>query len=126
MLNEVRIIGNVGKDPESKQAGSSTVTELSVATSRRWTDNAGAQKEDTQWHRIVCWNKLAETCAQYLHKGSKVFVAGRLQTRKWQNKEGKDAWTTEIIADRVLFLDGRGSDGGRPPVEDSPSEELPF
>ena len=126
MLNEVRIIGNLGRDVELKDAGSGQVAELSVATSRKWTDKAGEQKEDTQWHRVVVWNRVAESCARYLRKGSKVYVSGRLQTRQWQNKEGRNTWTTEIIADRVLFLDGRGNDNSFPPAGDAPSEETPF
>ncbi|MFH2010899.1 MAG: single-stranded DNA-binding protein [bacterium] len=104
-VNRVILIGNLGADPElrSTQTGL-PVCDLRIATSRRWNDKAGEQREETDWHRIVAWDKLASTCHRHLEKGSQVFVEGRLQTRKWTDKEGQDRWSTEVIASSVIFL----------------------
>lgn len=113
MLNKAMLIGNLGADPEqrSTQAGVAMST-FSVATSRRWKDKDGQQQEHTEWHRIVAWDRLGEICSQYLHKGSKVYVEGRIQTRKWQDQNGNDRYTTEIVAFDVQFLTPRGESGG--------------
>lgn len=108
-LNKVLIIGNLGNDPEIKYTQSgSPVANLSIATSERWKDkNSGEQKEQVEWHRVVLFSRLAEIAEQYLKKGSKVFVEGKLQTRDWEDSEGKKRYTTEIIAREMSMLDSR-------------------
>lgn len=113
MINKVILIGNLGADPELKYVQDSTpVATFNVATSERWKGQDGQMKEQTEWHRVVAWRRLAETCNEYLHKGSKVYIEGKLQTRKWQDKDGHDRWTTEIVAREVQFLTPKGGDGG--------------
>ena len=111
-LNKAMIIGNLGQDPELRytQKGTAVAT-LSVATNRKWKDGQGNPQEETQWHRVVVWDRQAESCEKYLSKGRQVFVEGRLKTRKWQDESGNDRYTTEIVAQRVQFLSG-GSQGG--------------
>ncbi len=113
-LNKVMIIGNLGNEPESRYMPSgSAVTNISIATSDSWRDKTtGEQQERTEWHRVTFYGKLAEIAAQYLHKGSQVYVEGRLQTRKWQDKNGQDRYTTEIIANEMQMLGRRGEGGG--------------
>ena len=108
-LNKVLIIGNLGNDPEIKYTQSgSPVANLSIATSERWKDkNSGEQKEQVEWHRVVLFSRLAEIAEQYLKKGSKVFIEGKLQTRDWEDSEGKKRYTTEIIAREMSMLDSR-------------------
>ncbi len=110
MLNKVMLIGHLGKDPEIRatQSGTSVVT-FTVATTEKWTDKDGQKQEATEWHRIVAWRKLAEICGNYLHKGSKVYIEGKLQTRKWQDQNGNDKYTTEIVANDMKMLDSKGS-----------------
>jgi single-strand DNA-binding protein len=98
-INKVILIGNLGTNPELKYAsGGSAILNLSIATSEAWTDkNTGQKQEKTEWHRVVLFGKLAELVAKYCNKGSKLYIEGKLQTRKWTNKEGKDQYTTEII-----------------------------
>jgi single-strand DNA-binding protein len=105
MLNEVRLIGHLGKDPDSRYLpdGAHTVT-LSLATKEKWRDKQGEKQERTEWHRIVCWGKLADVAAQYLRKGAQVHIGGSLSTRKWQDREGTDRYVTEIRADRLIML----------------------
>jgi len=112
-LNRVLLIGNLGQDPEKRFTPSGQpVTTFSIATTERWKDRANGQpQERTEWHRIVVWGQQAENCAQYLSKGRPVFVEGRLQTRQWEDKEGAKRTTTEVVAQRVLFL-GSGQGGG--------------
>jgi single-strand DNA-binding protein len=117
MLNKAMLIGHLGADPELKYTKSGVaVCNFNVATSERWKDKNGEQQEQTEWHHVVVWKNLAEACNQYLHKGSKVYVEGKLQTRKWQDKNGSDRYTTEIVASYVQFLtpneEGGGSSGG--------------
>lgn len=109
MVNKVTIIGNLGADPEMRatQSGAQVAT-LNIATTERWKDKTGAMQDETEWHRVVAWNKLAEICGQYLHKGSKVYIEGKLKTRKWQAKDGSDRYTTEIVAREMKMLDSRG------------------
>ena len=108
MVNQVILIGNLGADPEQRQAASgSAVTNFSVATSSRWKDSAGQQQEETEWHRIVAFGRLAEICGQYLAKGSKVYIEGRLQTNKWEDRDGNTRYTTEIIARIMKMLDSK-------------------
>ena len=117
-INKVILIGNLGADPETRHtAGGSAVTNLSVATSESWRDKqTGETKENTEWHKVVMFSKLAEIAGEYLRKGSKIYIEGRLQTRKWQDRDGNDRWTTEIVANEMQMLDGRG--GGSEPLED--------
>ncbi len=113
-INKVIIVGNVGGDPETRYMPSgSAVTNLTIATNESWKDKAtGEQKERTEWHRVAMFNRLAEIAAEYLRKGSQVYIEGKLRTRKWQDKSGQDRYTTEIIADEMQMLGGRGGSGG--------------
>lgn len=113
-LNKVTLIGNLGKDPEmSYTASGVAVTKFSIATNERWKDQEGNAQERTEWHNIVAWRKLAEICGQYLKKGSKVYLEGKLQTRSWDDKNsGVKRYTTEIVADDLIMLDGKGTGGG--------------
>ncbi|MBA3008437.1 MAG: single-stranded DNA-binding protein [Proteobacteria bacterium] len=113
MLNKVMLIGHLGKDPEIRatQSGTSVVT-FTMATTERWKDKDGQMQEITEWHRVVAWRKLAEICGNYLHKGSKVYIEGKLQTRKWQDQNGNDKYTTEIVANEMKMLDSKGSAEG--------------
>ena len=113
-VNKVILIGNLGNDPEVKQIQSgSTVTTLSIATSESWTDKQSGQKQErTEWHRVVFFNKLAEIAGQYLKKGSKVYVEGSLRTRKWQDQQGVEKYTTEIMGNELQMLDSRQDGGG--------------
>lgn len=105
-LNRATIIGNITRDPETKSTTQGTnVTTFSVATNLRWTSQAGEKKESTEYHNIVTWRRLAEICGQYLKKGSKVYVEGRIQTRSWDDAQGQKHWRTEIVADNVIMLD---------------------
>jgi len=113
MINKAILIGNLGSDPELRYTQSGTpVASFSVATTRRWKDKEGQQQEETEWHKIVAWTRLAEICGEYLNKGSKVYIEGRLQTRKWQDKNGNDRYTTEIVAQEMKMLSPRGGSGG--------------
>ncbi|WP_027966136.1 single-stranded DNA-binding protein [Halomonas halocynthiae] len=115
-INKVILIGNLGQDPEVRFTPSGTaVANLSLATSDSWMDRqTGQRQERTEWHRVVMFNKLAEIAQQYLKKGSKLYVEGRLQTRKWQDQNGQDKYSTEIVANNLEMLDSRGgSEGGQ-------------
>ena len=113
-INKVIIVGNVGGDPETRYMPSgSAVTNLTVATNETWKDKqTGEQKERTEWHRVVGFGRLGEIMAEYLRKGSQGYVEGKLRTNKWQDKSGNDRYTTEIIADEMQMLGGRGGSGG--------------
>ena len=117
MLNKVMLIGNLGKEPDVRyMQDGQAVANLTVATSERWKDkNTGEQKERTEWHRVVLYRRLAEIAGQYLTKGAKVYIEGKLQTRKWQDQIGQDRYTTEIVADKLQMLGSRsgGSDAGQ-------------
>jgi single-strand DNA-binding protein len=142
MLNKVMLIGNLGKDPEVRYTQSGTaVATFNVATTETWKDKDGQRQEETEWHRVVAWSKLAETCGEYLHKGSRVYIEGKLQTRKWQDQAGIDKFTTEIIAREMKMLSPRaggavgpdeGGDGGYGSQEPPPGmmggsrDEVPF
>ena len=109
-LNKVMIIGRLGKDPEMRYTpGGSPVTTFSVAAGRQWKDADGETHEDTEWFRVVAWNKLAEICHQWLIKGSRVYIEGRMQTRQWQDQEGQTRYRTEVIASDMIMLDGRSA-----------------
>ena len=113
-INKVILVGHLGADPESRSMPSGrNVTNLRLATSESWKDkSSGEQKERTEWHAIVLYDRLGEVASEYLRKGSQVYIEGRIQTRKWQDKEGKDRYTTEIIANDMQMLGGRGGAGG--------------
>ena len=117
-VNKVILVGNLGRDPETRYTtGGEAVTNISIATTDTWKDKSGEKQERTEWHRVAFFGKLAEIAGEYLKKGSQVYVEGRLQTRKWQDKEGQDKYTTEIIADRMQMLGSRtGSGGGDAPA----------
>jgi single-strand DNA-binding protein len=143
MVNKVILIGNLGADPELRYTPSGmAVATLRVATSRTWKDKDGQKQDETEWHRVIVWDKSAEFCGNYLSKGSKVYIEGRLQTRKWKDQAGVDRYTTEIVAATVQNLTPRASDGGagggfeQPPMPQEPyggmmggsgtGEEVPF
>jgi single-strand DNA-binding protein len=113
-INKVILVGNLGQDPETRyMPNGKAVTNLRIATSESWKDKqTGEQREQTEWHSIVMYDKLAEIAAEYLRKGSQVYVEGKLRTRKWQDKEGRDRYTTEINANEMQMLGGRGDRGG--------------
>ena len=112
-VNKVILIGNLGRDPETRyMPDGGAITNLSVATTDTWKDKQGEKQEKTEWHRVAFFGKLAEIAGEYLKKGSQVYVEGRLQTRKWQDKEGVDKYTTEIVADRMQMLGSRQGMGG--------------
>lgn len=113
-INKVIIIGNLGRDPEVRYTPSgAAVCNVSVATTRNWKDkNSGDKVEETEWHRVVFYDRLAEIAGEYLKKGRSVYVEGRLKTRKWADKDGKDNYTTEIVAEQMQLLGGREGGGG--------------
>ena len=107
-VNRVILLGNLGKDPESRYLpNGDAVCNFSIATTEKFKDKSGTQQEHTEWHRISCFGKTAEVAGQYLKKGSPVFIEGRIKTRKWQDKEGQDRYTTEITCDRLQLLGGK-------------------
>jgi single-strand DNA-binding protein len=122
-VNKVILVGNLGRDPETRYTtGGDPITNVSIATTDTWKDKNGEKQEKTEWHRVAFFGKLAEIAGEYLKKGSQVYVEGRLQTRKWQDKEGQDKYTTEIVADRMQMLGSRAgagaaASGGEPPPE---------
>ncbi len=113
-INKVILVGNLGQDPETRYMPSGgAVTNFTVATNESWKDKqTGEQKDRTEWHKVAMFNRLAEIAAEYLRKGSQVYIEGKLRTRKWQDRDGKDRYTTEIIADEMQMLGGRGGGGG--------------
>jgi single-strand DNA-binding protein len=129
-VNKAIILGNLGADPDRRETPSGmTVTHINVATSEQWTDKqSGEKRESTEWHRVALFGKLADIAAQYLTKGSQVYIEGRIQTRKWQDKEGQDRYTTEIIANEMLLVGSRSGGGessggrGRGPGGNAPNE----
>ncbi|HKL53735.1 MAG TPA: single-stranded DNA-binding protein [Wenzhouxiangellaceae bacterium] len=147
-INKVILIGNLGADPEVRYTPANTaVCNISVATTDQWRDKqTGEQQEKTEWHRVVMFNRLGEIAGEYLKKGSKVYIEGRLQTRKWQGQDGQDRYTTEVVANEMQMLDGRSGSapmddagyGGRqqqpqqsrqsspPPAEDDLADDIPF
>ncbi len=131
-VNKVILIGNLGQDPETRAMPSGkSVTNIRIATSRGWRDpQSGENKEETEWHSVALFDRLAEVAAEYLRKGSQVYIEGRLRTRKWQGKDGQDRYTTEIVAENMQMLGGRGGAGGsgggtseRAPRASAPREE---
>ena len=114
-VNKVILVGNLGQDPEVRfMPAGGAVANFTIATSESWKDKqTGEQKERTEWHRIVMYQRLAEIAGEYLRKGAKVYVEGRLQTRKWQDQNGQERYTTEIVANEMQMLDGRGQGGSQ-------------
>jgi single-strand DNA-binding protein len=146
-LNKVMLIGNLGKDPEVRYtAGGTAVASFSIATTEKFKGKSGDWEEKTEWHNITLWARLAEIAGEYLSKGKTVYIEGRLQTRKWQDKDGKDRYTTEIVGEKMQMLSGKGDGGGgqqqrpasRPSQQDhsqsnsyeepvfNPDDEIPF
>ena len=122
-VNKVILIGNLGRDPETRyMPDGGAITNISIATTEQWKDKNGDKQEKTEWHRIAFFGKLAEIAGEYLKKGSQVYVEGRLQTRKWQDKDGADKYTTEIIADRMQMLGSRQGMGGGDRGGDAPPD----
>jgi single-strand DNA-binding protein len=133
-INKVILVGHLGADPETRYMPSGgAVTNMRIATSESWKDkSSGEQQERTEWHRVAMFGRLAEIAAEYLRKGSQVYIEGRLRTRKWQDKEGKDQWSTEIIANEMQMLGGRPGAGApaqavaeAPPAGDF-DDDIPF
>jgi single-strand DNA-binding protein len=128
MVNKVILIGNLGADPEMRYTPSGTaVATLRLATSRKWKDKDGNLQDETEWHRVIVWSQSAEYCSNYLSKGSKVYIEGRLHTGKWKDQSGNDRYTTEIIASTVQNLTPRASEGsGGGGFEQPPLPPEPF
>jgi single-strand DNA-binding protein len=122
-VNKVILIGNLGADPETRYLPSGdAVTNIRIATSEKWKDKSGEQQEHTEWHRIAFFGKTAEIAGEYLKKGSPVYIEGRIRTRKWQDKDGQDKYSTEIVADRMQLLGSRGGgSGGTEPMSREPA-----
>lgn len=116
-VNKVILVGNLGKDPEIKYTASgAAIANLTLATSESWNDKQSGEKvEKTEWHRVVAFQRLAEIMGEYLRKGSQVYIEGKLQTRKWQDQNGQDRWTTEVVANDMQMLGARGGEGGGQP-----------
>ena len=122
-VNKVIIIGNLGRDPEVRyMPDGGAIANISVATTDTWKDKSGEKQERTEWHRVAFFGKLAEIAGEYLKKGSQVYVEGSLRTRKWQDREGKDRYTTEIVADRMQMLGSRGG-GSEAMSQEAPAKE---
>ncbi len=121
-INKVILVGNLGNDPETRYMPSGgAVTNLRIATSESWKDkNTGEQQERTEWHRVAMFGRLAEIAAEYLRKGSQVYLEGSLRTRKWQDKDGNDRWTTEIVANEMQMLGGRAESSA--PARSAPAD----
>ena len=124
-VNKVILIGNLGRDPETRYtADGAAITNITIATSDRWKDKAsGEMKESTEWHRVAFFGRLAEIAGEYLKKGRPVYVEGKLRTRKWQDKDGQDRYTTEIIADQMQMLGSREGMGGSAPEFEGGGDE---
>jgi single-strand DNA-binding protein len=135
-LNKVMLIGNLGADPEIRYTPSgAAVANFNMATKAQWTTKEGEKEDRTEWHRIVAWRRLGEICGEYLHKGSLVYIEGRLQTRSWEDRDGNKRYTTEIVAQGMQMLDRAGqsaeavSTEERFPTEeplDVPDDDIPF
>ena len=127
-VNKVILVGTLGADPDTRYTPSNAaVTNLSIATNESWKDKqSGEQKEKTEWHRVVMFNRLAEIATEYLRKGSQVYIEGKIQTRKWEDIEGKDRWTTEVVANEMQMRGSRSSGSNSAPssMEGSPSSNV--
>ena len=126
-LNKVMVIGHVGRDPEMRYIPSGKpVTSFSVATSRSWTNSEGERRQETEWFNVVAWGNLAEICKQHIRKGQQVYVEGRLQTRSWEDHEGKKRFRTELVANEMVLLgDRRGASEAAESTHEG-EEEFPF
>lgn len=125
-LNKVMLIGNLTRDPELRTTQNGTnVASFGLATNSVWTDASGQRQEKVEFHNIVTWKRLAEICSQYLHKGSKVYIEGRLQTRSWDDQTGNKRYITEIVADNMIMLDSKGSSSSSPSAAPGPSSNTP-
>lgn len=125
-LNKVELIGNLTRDPELRYTPAGTaVCTFGLATNRQWTTESGEKKEDAEFHRIVAWNKLAELCAQLLTKGRKVYVEGRLQTRRWTGQDGVDRYTTEVVINDMIILDSRLAAVAEFDIPEEPPMDIP-
>ena len=132
-VNKVILIGRLGKDPETRyMTNGEAVTNATLATSETWKDKSGEKQEKTEWHNLVFYRRLAEIAGEYLKKGSQIYVEGKLQTRKWQTKEGQDRYTTEIVVNEMTMLGGKSSGSGsfevvenKPAASSSGSAEAP-
>ena len=129
-MNKAMVIGNLGNDPEIRYTQSQIPeATFSVASTERWKDAEGNKQERTEWHRVVAWRRLAEVCGEHLHKGDKVFIEGKMQTRKWEDQNGVFRYTTEIVARELEMLGGRQDSAGTPPngeTEPPMPEDVPF
>nr|WP_044201101.1 single-stranded DNA-binding protein [Oscillochloris trichoides] len=122
-LNKVQLTGHLGADPEMRYTEQgSAVTTFRVASGRTWKDRDGNKHDDTEWFRVVAWDKLGEICNQYLNKGTRVYIEGRLQTRKWTDREGQERYTTEVIAQDMIILSSRTDRGPAPDIDESYDE----
>jgi single-strand DNA-binding protein len=126
-VNKVIVLGNLGRDPETRYtADGAAITNVSIATTRRYKDASGQQQEETEWHRVAFFGRLAEIAGEYLKKGRPVYVEGRLRTRKWQDKDGQDRYTTEIVAENMQLLGSReGMGGGAEMDSEEPRQAAP-
>ena len=125
-VNKVILVGNLGKDPETRyMTNGEAMTTVSLATADSWKDKSGEKQEKTEWHNLVFFRRLAEIAGEYLKKGSQVYVEGRLQTRKWQTKEGQDRYTTEIVVDQMQMLGSKSDRGSSFDVVDKPAASAP-
>lgn len=126
MINKVILIGNLGADPEVRYSQSGTaVANFRIATTETWKKQDGSKEEQTEWHRIVAFARLGEICGEYLSKGSRVYIEGRLQTRKWEDRDGNTRYTTEIVAREMKMLTPRGANGGASRMDDEPPIQEP-
>lgn len=124
-LNKAMIIGRLGRDPEVRYTQSNTaVATLSIATSERYKDKQGELQENTEWHRVVAWDRLAEICQQYLSKGEQVYIEGPIQTRQWEDKDGQTRYTTEIKAREMTMLGGKNNGGGNAPSKSDSNKQV--
>ena len=123
-VNKVLLVGYLGRDPETRDVGDSRVCNFSLACNETWKDKQGERQERVEWVRVVAWGKLAEVCDQYLEKGKQCYVEGKLQTRKWADKDGTERWSTDVVAKEVVFLGkGTGTGGSDRPPEPPPHTE---
>ena len=126
MVNKVILIGNLGAEPEIRYSQSGTaVATIRMATTERFKGKDGQMQDQTEWHRVVAWSRLAEICGEYLHKGSKVYIEGKIQTRKWTDQNGAEKYTTEIIAREMKMLDGKGGQSEQQQQEYSNGSQFP-
>lgn len=125
-INKVILVGNLGQDPEVRfMPNGGAAANFTIATSESWKDKqTGEQKEKTEWHKLACFGKLAEICGEFLKKGSKIYVEGRLQTRKWQNQQGQDQYTTEVVFDDMQMLDSKPQ-GQQAPAQQGYQQQAP-